>query len=98
MRVVRAAVSLPNWVPIEASQYLAHRRKWPVFAGIAQADGLAPSTICRRVRRMEARRDDPLVDEALDALALTRRRRQPKRPTNRSHRHDRAVSIPDCFR
>jgi hypothetical protein len=67
-RVVRSCVALPAWVPIEASHYLDHTQNGQSLRCIAQ-DGLAPSTICRRVRRMEARRDDPLVDEALDALA-----------------------------
>jgi hypothetical protein len=69
MRVVRATDSMPTWVPAEASQYLAHTENGQSLRRIAQAEGAAPSTICRRVRRMEARRDDPLVDEALDALA-----------------------------
>jgi hypothetical protein len=68
-RFARSAVSLPNWVPTEASQYLAHIADGQSLRGIALRDGAAPSTVCRRVRRMEARRDDPLVDEALDALA-----------------------------
>jgi hypothetical protein len=68
-RVVRSCVALPAWVPIEASHYLDHTQNGQSLRCIAQENGLAPSTICRRVRRMEARRDDPLVDEALDALA-----------------------------
>ncbi len=68
-RFVRLSRSLPNWVPTEASQYLAHTAEGQSLRRIARADGAAPSTICRRVQRMEARRDDPLVDEALDALA-----------------------------
>jgi hypothetical protein len=73
-RFVRSAVSMPNWVPDEASQYLAHVANGLSLRDIARADGLAPSTICRRVRRMEARRDDPLVDEALEALSRARPR------------------------
>jgi hypothetical protein len=90
---------IADWVPVEASQYLAHVADGLSLRRIARADGLAPSTICRRVRRMEARRDDPLVDEALDALRPTHPggAHRNDRPTG-DQRHDRAVSIPDCFR
>ena len=103
-RFVRSATSLPTWVfrPRRRSTWhiprMANR-----CAGIALRDGAAPSTVCRRVRRMEARRDDPLVDEALDALAAHAARAArdpddtPERPTG-DQRHDRAIPIPDCFR
>jgi hypothetical protein len=81
-RCARAAVSLPNWVPVEASQYLAHVADGLSLRDIARADGLAPSTICRRVRRVEARRDDPLVDEALEALAARPRQENHRNPTD----------------
>jgi DNA-binding MarR family transcriptional regulator len=36
---------------------------------LAAEAGVSPSTILRQVRRIEARRDDPLIDELLDRLA-----------------------------
>jgi len=68
-RSVRTTKTLPKWVPTEASQYLSHVSDGQSLREIASENGAAPSTVCRRVRRMESRRDDPLVDEALDALA-----------------------------
>jgi hypothetical protein len=63
------SIELPGWVPVAARQYLAHVAGGQSLRRIAEAFGQAPSTVCRRVQRIEARRDDPLLDEALDALA-----------------------------
>ncbi len=62
---------LPRWVPEATQQYLAHVAAGRSLRDIAKTAGQAPSTICRRVRQIEARRDDPLVDEALSTLAET---------------------------
>lgn len=59
---------LPGWVPISTRQYLAHTARGLSLRDIARVSGEAPSTICRRIRRIEARRDDPLFDEALTLL------------------------------
>jgi hypothetical protein len=64
-----AIVHVPDWVPQAARQYLAHVAGGQSLRVIARTDGGAPSTICRRVRRIEALRDDPLMEEALDILA-----------------------------
>jgi hypothetical protein len=63
------AAAWPSWVPEATRQYLAHTAQGWSLRDIAKADGQAPSTICRRVRAIEARRDDPLLDEALCALS-----------------------------
>lgn len=63
------SIRMPEWVPEPARQYIAHVADGQSLRQIARADGQEPSTVCRRVRRIEARRDDPLIDEALDALA-----------------------------
>ena len=60
--------TMPTWVPQAARQYLAHVSHGRSLRQIARDDGQSASTVCRRVRRMEQRRDDPLVDEALAAL------------------------------
>lgn len=62
---------LPGWVPVSTRQYLAHTTHGLSLRDIARATGEAPSTVCRRVRRIEARRDDPLLDEALTLLGLS---------------------------
>lgn len=56
------------WVPDQARQYLHHVALGTPVRQIARDWGRHPSTISRRIRHMEARRDDPLVDEALSAL------------------------------
>lgn len=61
----------PDWVPVPTRQYLAHTAQGLSLRDIARATGEAPSTICRRVRRIEGRRDDPLLDEALTLLGQT---------------------------
>jgi hypothetical protein len=58
----------PGWLPVPAWQYLAHTSGGQSLRAIAQSAGEAPSTVLRRVRRLEARRDDPLLDEALARL------------------------------
>ena len=63
------SIRMPEWVPEPARQYIAHVADGQSLRQIARADGQEPSTVCRRVRQIEARRDDPLIDEALDALA-----------------------------
>ncbi|MGP1358343.1 DUF6456 domain-containing protein [Roseicyclus sp.] len=60
---------VPDWVPQAARQYLDHVARGASLRRIAGACGQAPSTISRRIRRIEALRDDPLIDEAFDALA-----------------------------
>ncbi|MDG4648785.1 DUF6456 domain-containing protein [Roseibacterium sp. SDUM158017] len=62
-------IHMPEWVPEEARQYLAHVAEGRSIRHIAKARGQAPSTVSRRLRRIEALRDDPLIDAALDALA-----------------------------
>ena len=62
---------LADWLSEPARQYLAHTAAGKSLRQIARETGEAPSTICRRVRRIEARRDDPLLDEALSLLGAT---------------------------
>ena len=70
-----ACPGLPVWVPVPARQYLAHVSAGQSLRAIARprgggpragAAGEAPSTVSRRVRRLEGRRDDPLLDEGPD--------------------------------
>ena len=58
----------PAWLPVPAQQYLAHTAAGLSLRSIARAAGEPASTVARRVRRLEARRDDPLLDEALTRL------------------------------
>jgi DNA-binding PadR family transcriptional regulator len=58
----------PGWLPDNARTYLDHVGYGASLREIARKKGCHPSTIGRRVRAVEARREDPLVDEALSAL------------------------------
>lgn len=61
--------NLPKWVPLAAKHYLAHTEDGLSIRALARATDCHPSTILRQVRRFEGRRDDPLIDAALKALA-----------------------------
>ncbi|MGR3759317.1 DUF6456 domain-containing protein [Roseobacteraceae bacterium NS-SX3] len=60
---------LPVWVPEDACRYLEHTEAGRSIRHLARKAGCHPSTVLRQVRRIETRRDDPLVDSALAALA-----------------------------
>ena len=62
----------PAWLPLSHALYLDHVEAGLPLRELARRTGAHPSTVLRRVRRCEARRDDPLVDEALAALATAR--------------------------
>ncbi|ALG91899.1 MULTISPECIES: DUF6456 domain-containing protein [Actibacterium] len=55
----------PTWVPVSAQWYLAHTVDQRPIRALARDSGRHPSTILRHVRRIEQRRDDPLIDSAL---------------------------------
>ncbi len=62
----------PAWVPGDARAYLEHTHRGLPMRAVARATGCHASTVLRHVRRLESRRDDPLVDEALTALGSGR--------------------------
>lgn len=62
--------ALPPWVPEAVRSYLAHVDGGLSLREVARQQGVHASTILRQVRRYENRRDDPLVDAALDGLRL----------------------------
>ena len=57
-----------DWLPKGVSHYLAHTVGGQSIRSLARASGMHASTILRQVRRIEQRRDDPLVDLALKRL------------------------------
>lgn len=65
------AFTIPAWVPEGAQRYLAHTEAGRSIRDIARSAGCHASTILRQIRRIEMRRDDPLVDAALQSLAET---------------------------
>ena len=60
---------VPAWVPIPAKRYLDHTVAGRPIRALARSAGCHASTVLRQIRRVETRRDDPLVDAALTALA-----------------------------
>ena len=65
---VTTGVRMPGWLPDVVRHYLDHAREGLSLREIARREGLSASTVLRQVRRIENRRDDPLLDEALDTL------------------------------
>ena len=62
-------VAYPNWVPDDVRHYLEHTEDGCSIRALVREVGVHASTILRQVRRNETRRDDPLLDTALDRLA-----------------------------
>jgi len=65
-------MALPDWVPEGALHYLAHTEHGEPIRALARGAGCHASTIMRQIRRIETRRDDPLVDAALRRLGALR--------------------------
>jgi hypothetical protein len=59
---------LPDWVPLPVAEYLVHTAGGMSIRSVARAQGHHASTVLRHVRHLENRRDDLLVDEALQYL------------------------------
>lgn len=68
MGTVTTDVRVPVWLPDMVRHYLDHARDGLSLREIARREGLSASTVLRQVRRIESRRDDPLLDEALETL------------------------------
>jgi len=64
-----ADVTLPSWLPDAMRLYLDHTGEGVSIRELARREGAHASTVMRKVRRCEMRREDPLVDEALALLA-----------------------------
>lgn len=67
--------NLPAWVPPGVSLYLRHTAAGLSLRALAREQGCHASTVLRQVRRLENRRDDPLVDNALARLDQVLRRK-----------------------
>ena len=64
---------LPGWVPDAARHYVSHVEMGQPIRALARSAECHASTILRQIRRLETRRDDPLVDDALDLLGQVSR-------------------------
>jgi hypothetical protein len=63
---------LPSWLPEAVRAYLHHTEEGLSLRALARRRGCHASTVLRQVRRSESRRDDPLWDEGVAALARLR--------------------------
>lgn len=59
---------LPDWMPENVRNYLTHTIRGVSIRELARQQGCHASTIMRQVRRVEARRDDPLIEDGLTRL------------------------------
>jgi hypothetical protein len=89
---------LPDWLPELAVTYLAHTCGGHAIRAIARAKGCHASTVLRQVRKVEAWRDDPLVDEALEEMSRVYAAAGPNglRISRRSLPPCRSTPIPRC--
>ncbi len=84
---------LPEWVPDAARVYLAHTEQGQSIRALARQAGCHASTVLRQVRKIETRRDDPLIDAALSSLgaaratARDRMTRKDRDPMNAANQH-----------
>ncbi len=69
----RPGGGLPEWVSEDVRLYLDHVEGGQTIRALARNTGVHASTILRKVRKTEARRDDPLIDRALLDLGQLRR-------------------------
>lgn len=69
MQSRRTLDRLPKWIPQDVLRYLEHTEAGVSIRSLARRSSAHPSTISRQIRRLECRRDDPLVDAMLMRLA-----------------------------
>ncbi len=58
----------PDWLPESSRLYLRHTEDGMSIRAIAREEGCHASTVLRRIRSCENRRDDPLIDTALTEI------------------------------
>jgi len=85
-RATPDGVHLQSWLPDAARNYLVHTEQGHSIRQLARGAGCHASTILRQVRKTEQRRDDPLIDEALNRLSSV----------IPSPRHSSAENVKDC--
>lgn len=87
----------PTWVPKAARTYLAHTEAGLTIRELARISGCHASTVLRQVRRLESRRDDPLVDAALQTLGAQFFRDGKHKPTGLVPPDDAALAaVKEC--
>lgn len=85
----------PTWVPDAAKRYLTHTDHGCSLRKLARRDNVSASTVLRQIRRVEAQRDDPLVDQALNALGQHPDYIGSHKETDTMSMHSRILSLPN---
>lgn len=67
--IIRTSRAVPSWVPQEIQNYVFHTEMGQPIRVLARSQSCHASTIMRQIRKVETRRDDPLIDRAIKALA-----------------------------
>lgn len=65
----QASREVPSWLPVDVQNYVFHTEMGQPIRALARSQSCHASTVMRQIRKVEARRDDPLVDQAIKALA-----------------------------
>ena len=65
---LRALSNIPDWVPDDIKRYVAHTEQGQSIRSLARLAGCHASTVLRQVRRCEQRREDVLIDLALERM------------------------------
>jgi len=60
---------VPSWLPVDVQNYVFHTEMGQPIRALARSQSCHASTIMRQIRKVETRRDDPLVDRAIKALS-----------------------------
>ncbi|MEP5731874.1 MAG: DUF6456 domain-containing protein [Sulfitobacter sp.] len=84
---------LPTWVPAGALHYIAHTEKGQSIRALARTAGCHASTVLRQIRKVEMRRDDPLVDAALRKLGAATQSANPQTNSTLSQRKAKTMTI-----
>ncbi len=65
MQPQQVSPKIPTWLPQSVARYVAHTEQGVSIRELARRDGCHASTVMRQIRKLEAMRDDPVVDSAL---------------------------------
>lgn len=65
----QVARAVPGWVPADVRNYVFHTEMGQPIRALARSQSCHASTIMRQIRKVEQRRDDPLLDKAIKELA-----------------------------
>jgi len=65
MQPQQVSPKIPTWLPQSVARYVAHSEQGVSIRQLARRDGCHASTVMRQIRKLEAMRDDPVVDSAL---------------------------------